>query len=54
MSGPTTFSYTPNKEMSSGTGQRKEVYYAAWVCHRKRKGSKHFNTFSGYKYEFLV
>jgi hypothetical protein len=35
-SSPSTCSYRPNKEMTSGEGQKK-VYYVAWACYRKGK-----------------
>jgi hypothetical protein len=42
MSGPATHPNTPNKETSSGKGQRREIYYGAQAHHRKRQ-RKHFS-----------
>jgi hypothetical protein len=42
---------TPKKEIGSGKGQRKEIYYTAQAHSRKRQ-RKHFSPFSGYRQEF--
>jgi hypothetical protein len=41
----------PKKEIGSGKGQRKEIYYTAQAHSRKRQ-RKHFSPFSGYRQEF--
>jgi hypothetical protein len=41
-SGALTCPNMPNKEVSSGEGQRKQIYNVTWACWGKRR-SKHFS-----------
>jgi hypothetical protein len=53
MLGSATHPYTQNKLMNNDEKKRKEIYYAAWSCLRKRK-SKHFSPSLGYRHELKV
>jgi hypothetical protein len=50
MSGPTTRPNTPNKEMSSGEGQRADLLHSMGMLQKKQ--SKHFSPSLGYRHQF--